>query len=248
MIQKRFSDETLMAFADGELAPQEQEAVERAMEDDPALAERVAVFLDSRMKARDALNPLLDEPVPEALTARIRDMTDKPSNVTAFPRRPSGIQRPGPRWALPLAASIALIAGGLGGYTAGKSGQGQQNGFGTAEIGQASITAALNTIASGTETGLSAGERFRAIASYRDADGTFCREFEVDRTDGSTVVSIACRPDKIWKMQFTVIARQSSAGYAPASSLETLDAYLSAVGAGAPMSVEEENAVLQAFE
>ncbi|MDA4844281.1 anti-sigma factor [Hoeflea poritis] len=248
MIRKRFSDETLMAFADGELTPREQEAVERAMENDPALAERVAAFLDSRAKAQDALGPLLDEPVPEALTARIRALANEGGNVTAFPQKQISIRRPGPRWALPLAASIALIAGGLGGYFAGNTGQGQQSRFGVAEISQPAVTAALDTVAAGSETGLSVGERFRAIASYRDADGTFCREFEVDRSDGSTIVSIACRPETIWKLQFTVIARQSSTGYAPASSLETLDAYLSAVGAGAPMSAEEERAILQSLE
>ncbi|WP_136658864.1 zf-HC2 domain-containing protein [Nitratireductor sp. XY-223] len=246
MTQERFSDETLMAFADGELPPEEREAVERALENDPALGERVAAFLDSRMRAQDALKPLLDEPVPEALAARVSGMIGEQSNVTAFRQRQAGA--PARRWALPLAASVALVAGALGGYLAGISGPDTESGLRMADLSQPGIVTALNSVASGAETGLAAGERFRAIASYRDADNTLCREFEVDHADGSTVVAVACLPDGTWELQFTVVAQQNSSGYAPASSLEALDAYLSAVGAGAPMSAEEEEAALRSTD
>ncbi|WP_419910876.1 anti-sigma factor family protein [Hoeflea sp.] len=247
MNKGQFTDEVLMAFADGELQPEEREAIEHAMESDDALAARVATFLDSRMKAQDALKPLLDEPVPEALTARVSAMVDNSSNVTALRQPTPAARLPGRGWALPLAASVALVAGALGGYLAGISGTGQTNGLRMADLAQPGISTALNTVASGAETDLSAGERFRAIASYRDSDGTFCREFEVDHTDGSTVVAVACRPGATWDLQFTVIAQQNSSGYAPASSLEALEAYLSAVGAGAPMEADEENSILQSI-
>ncbi|MEM9107199.1 MAG: anti-sigma factor, partial [Pseudomonadota bacterium] len=88
----------------------------------------------------------------------------------------------------------------------------------------------------------------RAIASYRDAVETLCREFEVDRTDNSTIVAVACRADTQWEYRFTVVAGQTNSGYAPASSLEALDAYLNAVGASDPLSPEDEAAALQTPE
>ena len=50
MTDQRFSDETLMAFADGELSEEDQRSVEQALEKDEALAARVAIFLDSRTR------------------------------------------------------------------------------------------------------------------------------------------------------------------------------------------------------
>ena len=62
-----FDDETLMAFADGELDEATTLRVEAALETDEALAERLAVFLDSRIAVASAVKPLIDEPVPAAV-------------------------------------------------------------------------------------------------------------------------------------------------------------------------------------
>ena len=83
------------------------------------------------------------------------------------------------------------------------------------------------------------------IASFRDVDDQLCREFEIDRPDRTTFVSVACRAGGTWSVQFTVAAAsQNDSGYAPASSLEALDAYLQAVGAGEPLSEAAEKAAL----
>ncbi|MCP4319098.1 MAG: anti-sigma factor [Hyphomicrobiales bacterium] len=245
MTGQRFSDETLMAFADGELAPDEQKSVEQAMETDEALAERVALFLDSRGTSQNALKPLLNEPVPDDLTARVTAMQDGGANVTAFPQRQSPPTER--RWALPLAASIALVAGGLGGYFTGISSTDQQQDLALDLVTQPAIITALNTVTSGEEKDLGSVGRFKVIASYSDASDTFCREFEVDRVDRSTIVAVACRPEQTWEYRFTVVAGQSNSGYAPASSLEALDAYLDAVGASEPMSTEAEDAALKSI-
>jgi anti-sigma factor RsiW len=49
-----FDDETLMAFADGELDEAAAARVERAIADDEALAARVALFMETRDQARAA--------------------------------------------------------------------------------------------------------------------------------------------------------------------------------------------------
>lgn len=247
MTEQRFSDEELMAFADGELDPEKQAAVEQAIETDEDVAARVATFMESGALARDSLQPLLEEAVPASLAAKVDAMVDPQSNVTAFPGPARVAPQARQRWALPLAASIALVAGAIGGYLVGSPSQTAPGGLQMADLAQPGIVSALNSVASGAESDLADGDRFRAIASYRGTDGALCREFEVDHTDNTTVVGVACRPGDRWELQFTVVAGQNTSGYAPASSLEALDAYLTAVGAGQPLSAEDEAGLLRSI-
>ncbi|MGC9419900.1 MAG: anti-sigma factor family protein, partial [Rhodovulum sp.] len=89
------------------------------------------------------------------------------------------------------------------------------------------------------------GGEVEVIASFRNVDGELCREFEHDGPDRVTVVSVACRAVDRWQPRFAVIAGAADSDYAPASSLATLDAYLAAIGAGAPMAADEEKKALE---
>ena len=53
-------------------------------------------------------------------------------------------------------------------------------------------------------------------------------------------MSVACRSGDEWRVSFAVVAPGDAGGYAPASSAEALDAYLSAIEAGEPLSAEDE--------
>ena len=66
------SDELLMAYADGELTAAQAAEVERAMALDEALAERAALFADSRAAAKRAFAPA--PAVSADLEGRIRAM------------------------------------------------------------------------------------------------------------------------------------------------------------------------------
>lgn len=255
MAKADFSDETLMAFADGELDPAVAEAVEQAIETDEEIARRVEEFMESRDLAKDAFAPLLDRPVPDSLKTAVEDMAHAPApeadsageKVVAFaPKAPPENIRPARSWQMPLAASIALVIGLAVGYSLNSD----QGATGSSELdlaglSQPHILEALITTPSGTESRVGeAGDRFRAIASYRDANGTLCREFELDQKNESTIVAVACHPQESWNIRFAVVAGQADSGYAPASSLESLDAYLDAVDAGEPLSPAEEKAAL----
>lgn len=252
MTNRSFSDETLMAYADGELGADEAKAVELAVSQDPSVAARVEAFRQSSIRAKEALGPLLSEPVPDELEASVRALIDRDNtgqpNVVAF--APANKTKPTSpvRWMLPLAASVALAIGAAGGYLAGISGNNANNGLEMVNLAEyEGITGALNSVESGDEISLGEGNRFKAIATYLDSDSTLCREFEIDKADRSTVVAVACRQERAWNVQFTVVAGQSDTGYAPASSLEVLDAYLTAVGANEPMSPDDEAAALKAI-
>lgn len=113
---RRFDDETLVAFVDGELDDATAREVAEAVEHDAELAARVETFSSSAVMIRAAFAGVIDEPVPERLLTAARGPAA--GNVVAFRRR-SVVSR----WiALPIAASVtALMIGAGAGYWAGRS-------------------------------------------------------------------------------------------------------------------------------
>lgn len=252
MQQPEFTDEELMAYADGELTEARASALDFALADDAVLAQRLAVFVDTRAVAQDAWAPVLQEPVPDHLVEHVRRLAaaDQQARaaqddvVVAFPQT---ARTPRP-WQLPLAASLALAVGLGAGLMLSPA---PDAGFGSIEIAaltDAQMIAALDTVPSGEDTFLASGARIVPIATFLDGTEALCREFEFDRTDGMTIVSVACQRDGQWDVQMAVEAAASTdTGYAPAASLDVLDAYLSANDAGPPMDLEAEAAALQAL-
>jgi anti-sigma factor RsiW len=95
------SDSDLGAYADRQLAPERIAAMEAALARDPALAAQVAEIRAQNAALRDALDPLLAEPVPPALLDAARALD--------APARP---QPSASRWRLPaLAAAASLVVG-----------------------------------------------------------------------------------------------------------------------------------------
>jgi anti-sigma factor RsiW len=248
MTEETFSDEILMRFADGELDPETVARIEQAMEIDDRLVTRVAMFIETRAQAQAALKPLLDEPVPEKLVAAVEQMIDarrageKAASVLPFGGGRIAAPPSRSQWRLPIAASLAAaVVGALAGYWAAGTNERRQGGLWVAGVIRPALAQALETVESGKEIRLAGiSDRFRAIATFRNNSQDLCREFEVDSQDRSTVVSVACRSGDEWRVSFAVVAPGDAGGYAPASSTEALDAYLSAIEAGAPMSAEEE--------
>ena len=251
MTKPDFSDEILMSFADGELDAETSAAIEEAMEKDDELVARVALFMETRAAAQAALKPLLDEPVPDHLLAAVERMVKEKQAQTSGPENVVPLRQAGPRlaitrWTLPLAASLAAIIGGIGGYLLALPGAAERTNLQVAGINSPALGEALATVASGKELKLpESNQRFRAIATFRDSTGALCREFEVNSPDRSTVISVACRSADAWQVSFAVVAPGTDTGYAPASSTEALDAYLSAIDAQPPMEAGEEAAALR---
>ena len=157
MTRHDFDDETLMAFADGELDEATSARLEAALEADEALAERLAVFFESRTLVAGALKPLIDEPVPEALLESVRRMADdarsretKTGNVVSLRPKPQQETR---RWLMPLAASIVAVITGVVGFTVGR------NLDSSTPDSTAQIAALLDREASGQDIALGASVR-----------------------------------------------------------------------------------------
>ena len=123
------TDADVNAYVDGQLAPARLPAVEDALARDPALAARVAAMKHQNALLRDALDPWLDEALPDRLVA-----------ATAGP---PAAKRRMPRW-LPaaFAAAASLVIGvGLGWF--GRDAELQREGTPTTFTRQAALVHAL---------------------------------------------------------------------------------------------------------
>jgi anti-sigma factor RsiW len=244
MTRHDLTDEILMAYADGEADADTVRAVEAAVASDAAVAQRLAVFTGTRdaLSRAAAARPL--DPLTDALRERIaRTLADanEPANVVPFRRTAWAAQAFRP---LAAAASLALAVGLAGGYLMSQAGKaGDAPGLRIAALDSPAIPGALSSLASGDREAIAGGD-ITIVASFVNAAGEFCREFEFV-ADRDMVASVACMAGTGWEPRLAVVAASGDGStYAPASSLDTLDAYLSAIGAGAPLSREDEAAAL----
>ena len=103
----RWDDTVLMAYVDGELDQDTAQAVEASLPGDAEAQATVALFRRSAQAAAAAFDGTLRQPVPPRLEKALQ-----PAKVVPFTARP---RPPLARLWLPLAASLAGIAIGLGG-------------------------------------------------------------------------------------------------------------------------------------
>ncbi|MDO5613103.1 MAG: hypothetical protein Q4G14_07660 [Paracoccus sp. (in: a-proteobacteria)] len=239
------SDEMLMAFVDGELSEAEARAVAAAIAADPAQAARADMFRATRA-ALSASAPPLPTHDDSALIARIRAAAVPTATAAASS---AAIAHPTPapanrNWRPAAIAASVAAAAVVFGYAAGLFGPGPVPAPGGLS---APLVAALEGVPSGEGTVLEDGE-FTAIASYRIADGTICREYERHGAAQTAIVAVACRDNGGWSNRFATEFGQSADGYVPASAeIEGLDAALAEMGAGDPLDPTEETEALRAL-
>ena len=228
-------DTMLMAYADGELDAETAARVEAALEQDDTLAERLGVFLSTRSALKGAFDP--PPPVSPQLEAAVRAMAyPAPQVVSLSARRAAN----GAAWRpMALAASLALAVGLGAGWFVAQTATDPAPRLALAP----GAAGALGALASGQSADLANGQRLTVVASFADAQGTFCREIAQDGTGGS-MLAVACRAGAAWELRFALAAGSGGDAYRPASAPEALDAWLAATGAGAPLTPMDEAAAL----
>ncbi|WP_137387775.1 anti-sigma factor [Rhodoligotrophos defluvii] len=252
-----FSDETLMAYADGQLDEKVALAIEGAMTEDPGLVARVVAFIRSRHLAREAFSHTPSTPVPPELEAAVRSAiagqgqpADKPASPIppAPPPARASAERPARHSSrkAALAASIALVIGlglgALGGQRLEGSAEPPEQAGLLASLDHPEILANLGTLPSGAEQSTPAGT-LRAIASFKRPDGSLCREFTVSDSQVRRE-AVACRDDGDWQVTFATLEPTSSAEYVPAGDDGPMAAYLRQAGLGQPLDREAEQVAL----
>jgi hypothetical protein len=194
----QFSDETLMAYADGEVDADTRRQIEAAMALDPTIAERVARHRALRMDLGAAFGGVLDEPVPSRLldAANSSPASNRATvtDLSAARAAKSGGKKTG-NWAWPQWTAIAasLLIGVLAGRSALQPSGSEM--FAPGEggiIATGDLSAALDNQLSGT----SADANVRIGLSFRSKGGNYCRSFAAGSAAG-----FACHEDAQWRVR-----------------------------------------------
>ncbi len=219
-----FNDETLMAYADGELDGPTRAAVEQAMRRDPALAERVRQHQALRSNVFAAFAPVAEEPVPQRLQAAasggkvIHLNTKRKGHAEAANDR---------RWSWPEwgAVAAALVVGVLAGGVGLQEVQGLNGGaqLAMAADGQLAARGKLAQ-ALGSQLAGAAPGAVKIGTSFVGKDGNYCRSFMMGVAAG-----LACKDGAEWKVPVTAQAAPAAGGAYRQAGSEMPQAVLEAV-------------------
>ena len=225
------SEETLMAFADGEVDEPTRAAVEHAMLEDPDISKRVERHRALRRRLQSEFAGELSEPVPERLLTVLRDNPSAGSNVVRLQDAqaararaaqlraakvegraadaPSGVFW---RAAPSIAAGVLLgLAIGYGTWRQGASP------IGTGSAGTLIANGVLEGALSNQVTGEpSNGAQVRIGLSYLAKSGDYCRAFTLLSSPAS---GVACRRAGGWQIQaLTQAPAVGGEAYRPAAT------------------------------
>lgn len=230
----QFDDDTLMAYADGELPAAEAERIAAAIKADPLLAARVERFRSVRRALKAAYDSVAEEPIPDRLRALLYDVEAKsPDPKPAAPVIDISAAREKRRGfsAQTFAALAACLVGGV-------------------LLGRISDTPEEGVLVSGRD-GLRAGTELTRVLdqrlasaeenanaairvglSFRSQDGQYCRTF-----DGA-VAGLACRGEDAWFVH--VAAPGQSSDYRQAGAETPVMDAVDALIEGEPLDAAQE--------
>jgi len=217
------SDETLIAYVDGEADADARAAVEAEAAANPDFAQRLARHRALRARVTSAFAGVVDEPVPQALIDRIAN----DGKVVSLAAR-----RPAVGWTLALSGMAASLVVGVlvgGDFNSGPLGPGMSA---RGELAQA-LDAQL---ASADQS----NQPVRIGVSFKATDGHYCRTFAVQGAEA--LAGVACREPKTWRVVAAATEDTSSsgafrtAGSAPPSVMSVVDRLI----AGDPLDAKAE--------
>lgn len=198
------SDETLMAYADGELDAAARATVESAMRDDPQIEKRVAAHRALRLKVQAAYSAELSEGIPERLLTAARDASTQRSKVVnlqdarAAMERSKSHARPLPaQWRTAGTIAASVIAGvGLGFFMWGDAGSPLMQGAGGALVARGQLAKALSNQLAADQAPNSA---VHIGVSFQAKSGDYCRTFALSGAVSPS--GLACRHGGEWQVQ-----------------------------------------------
>jgi hypothetical protein len=219
------AEERMAAWLDGALTPAEAAAFEADLQGDPDLAARAAAWRGNDRFIADALAPVAQEPIDEALLQSL-GLGAPAASVAA-----SAANDNPPWWrryALPLggavAAGLALVL-----LVAPQGSKPQQD----------PLSLALDTTPALTSTRLADGRVIEPTLTVRAADGRWCREYRSVAT-----VALACRKDGRWKVEGLAAGSGPAGGkdiaLAGNEGRSGLDPLYARLGASDPLGPDDE--------
>lgn len=248
----KFSQEMLMAYADGELDQVARAEIEAAMATDPEVRRAIERHRAFGANVRRAYQSVLEEPVPARLAALVAtddETTAELPIVQLADRRAerdrrveqaaAAAARPRlPQWAA-IAASLAI--GLLVGLFALREPAAPWEESGAGLVARGDLDQALTTQLAG-EADVAA---VRVGISFRNRDGAYCRAFHLQRE--APLAGLACRDGGNWRLQVLAAAARQEGELQPAAAMPM--AVLQAVDAaidGEPLDAAAETAAREA--
>ena len=240
-----FTDEELMAFADGQCDLATAARIRVAAAIDPAVGKRVEMFRSGADMLRKAFPPKSNAAADAKLEQLIRSATAKAaepvSNVVQFPK-PTKPQRS--FWPQAAAAAVVLGVGLAGGYLMTTPGPGVPTQVATAPWQvPLEVQRILETVPSGG-SGKAGGLDLTVLASFKDQQGHICREFEASDATAHRSVALACRDGAGWRTVLQAALPSSQSEFVPAGSSQAIEAYIAGSGLGEALSADEEKRLL----
>lgn len=267
----KVTNEMLMAFVDGEVDATTREKIEAALQSDPELRAKAAVFEATGRSIADVFDPILSHPLSQ-LQERI-PVAGKAGSAASIAQE----QQPRPanffRWfsglfeaPTTLSMAVALSAVFLGGLGLGllvKTGIVPSSTLGAdlvafrddGLVATGSLNHTLESLGSGSKFAKSvSGEQeleIKPILTFRDQAGRFCREYEVAYPASSRFAGLACRTIQgNWKvLVHTQISSPPANGndtaVASGGGLETIDAVVERIIKGDALNLEQEASLIR---
>ncbi|HET9474241.1 MAG TPA: hypothetical protein VFO82_10125, partial [Steroidobacteraceae bacterium] len=202
-----YDDETLMAYADGELDAAQRAEIAAAMERDPELARRVQRQRALRTEVSGAFASVINQPLPERLLTAARgdraeagNRPQRRAEVVQFPGRstpPLAKQWGGRQWAA-MAASVglgALISWKL--FTPPEPLMTASHG---ALVARGALASALEQQRASTQSDT---DLVQIGVTFRMQDGRYCRSFALQ---AAATAGLACHVDDEWQIPVTAAA------------------------------------------
>lgn len=248
------SDETLMAYADGELDPAARQAVDAAMREDPQIEKRVARHRALRQRVHAAYSAELLEGVPERLVTAARGAAStKGSTVVnlqdaraAIERKASRARPLRPQWrtAGTIAASV-IVGAGLGFFMWGRTESPLMRSADGALVARGQLANALSTQLAAEQSRSSA---VQIGLSFLAKSGDYCRAFALSGAVSPS--GLACRHREEWRVEALTQAPEGTGGdseYRTAGSAMsgTILKYVERQIAGEPLDQAGEKAARQ---
>jgi hypothetical protein len=197
------SDETLMAFADGELDGPARAAVELALRADPQLEKRVAEHRALRQRIETAYSAELSEPVPERLLSAAKRTADESgTNIVNLQDARNAMARaaalrPRKTWWRPVGSIAASLIIGLGlGYAGWHQSSPLTRNAGGAMVASGQLAEALSHQLAADQSPASV---VQIGISFLAKSGDYCRTFSL--SGAVSPAGVACHHGQEWQIQ-----------------------------------------------
>lgn len=255
-----YTDEMLMAFADGEMDQASCAAIEQAMREDPTLARKVAVHKALRSTVHGAFLPILDEALPARLVqpkqqagpqaGRSGTVVQLDAVRARKAARQPGARRAAPDWSWPQWGALAatLIVGVVLGRF-GFTGPEPKDQMASISTGKDGALIAQGTLALALEQQLASaapvGGKVKIGVSFVSREGGYCRSFT---TSGQiNLAGLACAHGAEWTIPVLAQAAPSAPNAYRTAATEMPSAVLDAIDqriVGASLDAKAEQRAL----